>query len=58
MLASNYHINYRVAINHTLLASLYRDIHNNAEALKHLNEAEKILNRTDPTHYFFGYYIS
>jgi len=53
--SSKYTIDFRVAINHTMLASMYRDIHNNAEALKHLNEAEKILNRTDPTHYFFGY---
>lgn len=53
--SSNYPINFRVAINHTMLASLYRNIHNNGEALKHLNEAEKILNRTDSTHYFFGY---
>ena len=53
--SSKYTIDFRVAINHTMLASMYRDIHNNGEALKHLNEAEKILNRTDPTHYFFGY---
>jgi len=53
--SSSYSINFRVAINHTMLASLYRDIHNNNEALAHLNEAEKILNRTDPEHYFFGY---
>jgi len=52
--SSNYNINFRVAINHTMLASLYRDIHNNAEALRHLNEAEKILNRTDPTDILFG----
>ena len=53
--SSRYNINFRVAIYHTLLASLYRDIYNNGEALMHLNEAERILNRTDPTHYFFGY---
>ncbi|MCK5704321.1 MAG: tetratricopeptide repeat protein, partial [Cyclobacteriaceae bacterium] len=52
--SSNYNVDFRVAINHTMLASLYRSIHNNAEALKHLNEAEKILNSTDPTDILFG----
>jgi len=52
--SSNYNVNFRVAINHTMLASLYRNIHNNAEALQHLNEAEKILNRTDTTNIYFG----
>ena len=52
--SSNYNVDFRVAINHTMLASLYGDIHNNSEALKHFNEAEKILNNTDPTDILFG----
>jgi len=52
--SSNYYINHRVANNYISLASVYRDIYNNIEALKHLNEAEKILRRTDPKHSYFG----
>jgi len=52
--SSNYNVNFRVAINHTMLASLYRNIQNNAETPQHLQEAEKILNRTDPTNILFG----
>ncbi|MCK5279252.1 MAG: tetratricopeptide repeat protein, partial [Cyclobacteriaceae bacterium] len=52
--SSNYNINFRVAINHNNLASIYRKIYNNIEALKNLNEAEKILKETDPNHLLFG----
>jgi len=44
----------RVATNHVSLASVYRRLYNNSEALKHLNRAEEILNRYDPNSYLFG----
>ncbi len=53
-LASNFEINVRVAINHVSLASVYRLIYNNREALYHLNEAESILKTTDPNSMLFG----
>ena len=46
--SSNYKIDYRVANNHVLLASVYRTIYNNSEALKHLNKAENILKKANP----------
>ena len=52
--SSSYKINRRVALNHSNLASLYRTIFNNNEALWHLNEAEKILIQTEPDHWLFG----
>lgn len=52
--SGSYEINRRVAINHSNLASIYRTIFNNSEALWHLNEAEKILNITEPDHWLFG----
>jgi len=52
---SNYRIDERVAINHVSLASVYRKIYNNSEALYHLNRAEKILNDdNDPNNLLFG----
>jgi len=54
-LSSNtYYVNHRVANNYNSLASLYSDIYNNSEALASYNEAEKILNRTDPKNILFG----
>ena len=52
--SSSYVIDERVAINLVSLASLYRNIYNNNEALLKLNEAEKILNETDPKNKLFG----
>jgi CHAT domain-containing protein len=52
--SSSYVIDERVAINYVSLASLYRKIYNNNEALMLLNEAEKILNETDQTNKLFG----
>jgi len=52
--SSSYHIDRRVANNLVGLASLYRNIYNNSEALSNLNEAEKILEKTDPNHWLFG----
>ncbi len=53
--SSTYRINFRVAINHVGLASLYRSIYNNSAAFSNLNEAEMILRKTDPNHILFGY---
>ena len=50
----NYNIDTRVAINHINLASVYRRIYNNEEALYHLNAAEKILKMVDPESSLFG----
>jgi len=51
---ARYTIDERVAINHVILASIYRKIYNHAEALEHLNLAEDILNDTDPNNIVFG----
>ncbi len=50
----DYKIDNRVARNHINLASVYRRIYNNAEALHHLNQAEEILKRCDPESFLFG----
>ncbi len=50
----DYSIDDRVASNHINLASVYRRIHNNSEALKHLNIAEEILKEVDPERFLFG----
>ena len=52
--SSYYEIDYRVANNHVLLASVYRTIYNNSEALKHLDEAESILKKSNPDHQLFA----
>ena len=52
--STNYYIDERVAINHVTLASVYRKIYNHAKALEHLNQAENILNNTDPNNVLFG----
>ena len=52
--SSNYYVDHRVANNYNSLASLYSDIYQNAGALECYNEAEKILNRTDPKNILFG----
>ena len=46
----NYDIDFRVAINHNSLASVYRTIYSNSKALKHYNKAEEILKKTNPDH--------
>jgi len=51
---NNYKIDYRVADNHVLLASFYRTIYNNEEALENLNKAEHILKETDPNDQLFA----
>jgi CHAT domain-containing protein/tetratricopeptide (TPR) repeat protein len=50
----NYELDDRVATNYMNLASFYRTVYNNTEALRYTNEAEKILNDYDPNHIFFG----
>ena len=50
----NYEINDRVAINHVILAAVYRRIYHNSDALEHLNKAESILNSSDPDNVVFG----
>jgi tetratricopeptide (TPR) repeat protein len=52
--SSNYKIDYRVSNNYISLASLYRKIYNNSEAINYLNEAERILRKTDPFNKFFA----
>jgi len=52
--SSNYNIDYRVANNYVSLASLYRNIYNNSAALACMDEAEKILKKSDPTERLFG----
>ncbi len=49
----DYKIDDRVATNHVNLASLYREIYNNEEALNNLNKAEAILMKTDPDNLLF-----
>ena len=52
--SSNYNIDVRVANNYVSLASLYRKIYNNSEALAYLDEAERILRKSNPNHQYFG----
>ncbi|MCP4310538.1 MAG: CHAT domain-containing protein [Bacteroidetes bacterium] len=52
--APDYEIDKRVAGNHINLASVYRIIFNNSEALHHLTKAEEILKEKDPSSDYFG----
>ena len=44
----------KVANNHILISSVYRQFHNNTEALLHLNKAEEILDVFDPNNILYG----
>ena len=50
-----YKIDERVVGNHINLASVYKRIYNNNEALYHLNKAEAILKEIDPNSVLFGF---
>jgi CHAT domain-containing protein len=52
--SSNYSIDHKVANIYNSIASIYRNIYNNNEALANYKEAEKILTMTDPTNILFG----
>ena len=51
---TDYKIDDRVVDNYLYLSSFYRTVYNNVEALRYINEAEKILYEYDPNHKKFG----
>ena len=50
----DYEIDDRIANNYINLASFYRKVYNNGEALNNLNKAERILFEFEPNHRKFG----